>query len=656
MKAFSLIILLVVFSIISILSYYTSADKASSAGTMVNDTFSASDNKNTLHAERSTIYIADAKLNNIDKSINVSSSIYVHVEDPDGADTLFFILGLNDVVTTIESNNSAGQKLITFKNFEIYKTQINGNNTQLKFYDTGNSELSDSVIGFINLNDFIFDKDTIIISLDYNINIQSESSAIGYAAGREFFYVSNWLPNVILSSGTARTNGRIVDRIIERAEISDYYIDLSLPEGFRLISNGERIDSTRGNGQNIYKLSSVNTSGLSWIAAKEINYTSIDVQLTSDRTLKLNLYIQPENSRYLNRYREAAGKSINYFYDNFSCFPFESLSLVDIPQTSNSAYLTSENLITIKSEILSSRGLAEIEFYTAKLISKQFLMKAFGLNYSPNHWIVEGLSSVYANEIINQYFEAPKLSFKFASHYPVYGMNHLSFNDIPIVYSLIELEYDLGIKNLSKYYSNKTMGSITDCFYDYPSLDSYINNKHTKPYLLFKSLIEEEGIESFNQKIKAEIINYKSGNVYSKEQKFIKIIQELSSTSLDQFLNSSKYVDYSVRSVEIIDGNKYRIFAERIGDAVCSAKILLHTDDGTIEEPWTGAERFKYFTILSDENVYAAEIVLTDTKYLDINFANNSYTVENQYWGSLSLAIRVFFWFQNAIMIFGSAS
>ena len=656
MKAFPFIVLLVVFSIFSTLNYYTSSDRGSSFETTMKSASPFVD-KNTFElSERSTVYKVIADLNNLEKSINVSSSISLYSGEPEGIDTLFFFLGANDVATNTGSNNSTSQKLSNFNNFEIDYIQINGINKDLKFYDTGNAAVGDSVIGYIILNDVNQDRDSLVISLDYKINIQPESPALGYATGREFYYVSNWMPNVILSNSAAQTSHGNVDRIIKGVEQSDYYVDLSLPEGFRLISSGERIDSTLENGRKIYSLFAVCTSGLSWIATEEIENTGIDVKFTSDHNLKLDLYIQPENSRYLKRYKEAAVKSLEYFYNNFNSFPFKSVSLVDIPQTSNSAYIASENLIMIKSEILSTRGIAEIEFYTAKLISKQFLMKAFNLPNSHNHWIVEGLSSVYATEILNQYFEAPKLSFKFASHYHVYGMNHLSFNDIPVVYSLVKLEYDLGIKNLSKYYQNKTMGSITECFNHYPNLDAYVNNKQTKPYLLFKSLIEEEGLEHFNQKILTEILNHDPEKVYNKEQEFISLIRKLSSTSLDQFLNDSKYVDYSVKSVEIIDGNKYRILAERIGDAVCSAKIVLHTDNRTIEESWNGIERFKYFTMETDENVHAAEILLDDVKYLDINFANNSYTIDNQYWGSLSLAIRIFFWFQNAIMIFGSAS
>jgi len=48
-------------------------------------------------------------------------------------------------------------------------------------------------------------------------------------------------------------------------------------------------------------------------------------------------------------------------------------------------------------------------------------------------------------------------------------------------------------------------------------------------------------------------------------------------------------------------------------------------------------------------------VIDPDKKFIsDINLSNNSYILESKYWGSLSLAIRAFFWFQNALLIMGS--
>ncbi len=656
MKVLSIIILFILLALISSLNYYTSPSR------LENDSDNYQIEPNHLQTDENYIdnysvnYHAHAILDEQDKKIKVSTTIEIDSDELASSDTIFLFLGLNDILTNSVLSESIKNKLITFRNFVIDKININGVNKKLNFYRTGFQLMPDSAIYYANLNRIEKEINQIVVSLDYEINISPKSPVHGYASGREFYYVSNWLPRIILSKNSGGSRQTILKRIVEADNSSDYEIDLSIPEGYKLISSGEVAGSSMVNQRINYKLASYNSSGLTWLAADDIDYAGFDIYLSPEKSVKLNLFLQPENERYIDRYRDAAVNTIKYLHDNFNCMAFSSFSLVDIPHTSVSAFLASGNLITIKSELLSTKGLADIEFYTARLISKQFFKKALKLEGSVNNWIVEGLSTLYATEMVNKYFEPPKLSFKFAYQYPVYGMNHLSFNDIPIVYSLIELEYDLGLKRLSTYYNDVTMGKIVDYFYNYPNLLSYRSNKHIKPYLLLRSIIDEKGIDRFNTSLKNNVLNSGLKNKSETEINFINTLYELGNTQIGQFINNSVYVDYAIRSVEMIDENKYSILAERIGDAVCDAKVILYTDEGNIEYDWAGKERFKYFTAVTNLPAHAAEIKLTDTKYLDINFANNSYTVDNQYWGSLSLAIRVFFWFQNAIMIFGSAS
>ena len=124
MKALSFIVLLVVLSVISTLNYYTSNDPGSSIENSVDNTYSSLDKSGIGSAAGSTIYKVTAELNNYEKRITVSSSICVYPEDPDGADTLFFFLGVNDVATNSELNNSASQNLNSFNNFDIDKSKL----------------------------------------------------------------------------------------------------------------------------------------------------------------------------------------------------------------------------------------------------------------------------------------------------------------------------------------------------------------------------------------------------------------------------------------------------------------------------------------------------------------------------------------------------
>ena len=89
-------------------------------------------------------------------------------------------------------------------------------------------------------------------------------------------------------------------------------------------------------------------------------------------------------------------------------------------------------------------------------------------------------------------------------------------------------------------------------------------------------------------------------------------------------------------------------------ERVSPIKINIYTDSDTLRLTWNGKDDFKRFNFYSNNEVISAELDPDRDNILDRNFSNNSYVIETKYWGSLSFATRVFFWFQNALMIIGS--
>ncbi|MHB8930802.1 MAG: hypothetical protein ACYC5R_09420, partial [Melioribacteraceae bacterium] len=122
----------------------------------------------------------------------------------------------------------------------------------------------------------------------------------------------------------------------------------------------------------------------------------------------------------------------------------------------------------------------------------------------------------------------------------------------------------------------------------------------------------------------------------------------------DEFYKSPKYFDYRVTSIQKNSEGEYEVLVERLGDGTSKNDIALYTDKDTLYQKWNGAERWKILKFRTNNKVVAAEIDPQRKNLLDINFANNSYTVEPRVWASLSLVIRLFFWIQNALVLLGS--
>ena len=122
----------------------------------------------------------------------------------------------------------------------------------------------------------------------------------------------------------------------------------------------------------------------------------------------------------------------------------------------------------------------------------------------------------------------------------------------------------------------------------------------------------------------------------------------------DNVYRNSYTFDYGIKDVAKLDKNIYAVFAERLGDGVFKNDVALYTDKDTLYSHWDGSEKWKILLFETKNKVIAAEIDPRRKNMLDINFANNSYTVEKNYGASISLVLRWFFWVQNALLLLGS--
>jgi len=139
---------------------------------------------------------------------------------------------------------------------------------------------------------------------------------------------------------------------------------------------------------------------------------------------------------------------------------------------------------------------------------------------------------------------------------------------------------------------------------------------------------------------------------------FINLVKEREGNKLSwffrEFYYNARVHDYAITAINRIGENEYEVLAERLREGFFENDIALYTAKDTLFQKWTENVRYKVFKFQTNNEVLAAEIDPYRKNMLDINFANNSYTVNSKYWASISISLRWFFWIQNALMILGS--
>ena len=98
-----------------------------------------------------------------------------------------------------------------------------------------------------------------------------------------------------------------------------------------------------------------------------------------------------------------------------------------------------------------------------------------------------------------------------------------------------------------------------------------------------------------------------------------------------------------------------RVRVRRLGDGIFPVDVRLTFDDGEVRtERWDGEARWHEFTHTGPSGVRSAEVDPTRTLLLDVNFTNNSRTLQPRAGeAARKWSLRWMVWLQDALLTWG---
>jgi hypothetical protein len=539
---------------------------------------------------------------------------------------------------------------------DIKKIFINGTEKSYHFVHPEIFNPHDSTVIKTTLEKEIIPDDSIEVYFEYELKIPQSVKRFGYARGRNFFFISQWFPKVGVFENGKWICSPYYPYLNFYSDFGKYNARIKVPHQFKIASTGVQTNKYNENEKSIYYFTQSGVHDFVWLATDEIlQHNSVYTRKDGTEIL-IQTYVQPEREKYIYRYIQAVKNCLEYFEENIGIYPYQNISLVDVPRTSNAGGMEYPTLFTVSADLFSPQSTGWPEYLVAHEFAHQYFQGIIANNEVYEAWLDEGFASYLSTKIMFKYYPEIFNFFKFATYIPIYGLDFFSYKDIPIIYTLAEIQVPEGTQSIRSYYKNMTVGSIADTSSKLPTRISYVTNSYSKPELMLHALERFIGIEKMSLILKSYYNEQKFKHPRSHD--FISVVKKNVNENLDWFftglLFSSHQFDYRITSVSRISGNEYEVLAERLQDGVFKNDIYLYTEKDTLKQIWDGKERWKQFRFKTEHEVIAAEIDPHRKNLLDINFANNSYTLENRVWGSWSLAIRVFFWVQNALMILGS--
>jgi len=538
---------------------------------------------------------------------------------------------------------------------QIRSLAVNGIVRQFEYFQPEIDNPFDSTVARIDFDKPILPGDSVVIEIEYELRIPRGRLRFGYAAGREFYFIAQWFPKL----GVFKDGKWICSQYHPYTEFysdfADYEVTINLPTDYIVGSTGQLINEVVDDSVKSLTYSAEKVIDFALSASPEFYTESKNYQSKFGKDIGVTFLIQPENKKLINRKFQAAFNTIEYLEQYIGEFPYSQITLVDAPRTANIGGMEYPTIVTYFTPLFSPIEIQRPESTIIHEIIHQYFYAAVSSNEVYEAWLDEGLTTYIEAKILYEYYGNPILNFRFIDYYPIYGMRFLSFREIPLIYSLKAFEAQHSSYALALYYLNNELGNIRDISYSLPNSLSYLVNAYSKPYLILQVLENYLGKEETLKLIS----DYYNKNIFSlvEANDFLDVLKNNESSDLtwfiSNFINESKKYDYKIRSIAK-EGSTYKIFVERLEEGIAPTEIAVYSEVDTTYIDWDGIDRWRVFTIESNNEIIAAEVDPFRRNILDINYANNSYTVEPKYWASLSIAIRWFFWVQNALLVFGS--
>lgn len=513
----------------------------------------------------------------------------------------------------------------------------------------------DSTVARINFDETILPGDSVSIDIEYELSIPRSRLRFGYAAEREFYFLAQWFPKL----GVFKNGEWICSQYHPFTEFfsdfADYKVTINLPADYIVGATGQLINEVSYDSVKSLTYSANKVIDFAWSASPEFYTESKKYQSKYGKEIEVKFLVQPENKNLVERKFQSVFNTIEYLEKYIGEYPYSQITLVDAPRTANLGGMEYPSIVTYFTPLFSPIEIQRPESTIIHEIIHQYFYASVSSNEVYEAWLDEGITTYLEAKILSEYYGNPILHFRFIDYYPIYGMRFLSFREIPLIYSLKAFEAEHSSYGLSPYYLNNEIGNIRDTSYKLPNSLSYLVNAYSKPYLILQVLENYLGKDETLKLISDYYTQYKFSLVTADD--FLDILKNYENSDLEwfisNFINESKNFDYKIRSIYKEDSS-YKIFVERLEEGTAPTEIAVYSEVDTTYIEWDGIDRWKIFTIESDHKIIAAEVDPFRKNILDINYANNSYTVEPKYWASLSIAIRWFFWVQNALLIFGS--
>jgi hypothetical protein len=509
--------------------------------------------------------------------------------------------------------------------------------------DDGNA--ADRTVMRVPLSTPVRPQADVSIEIEWTSKIPRPFARTGYIG--DYYFLAHWFPKIGVLEDTGWNTHQFHASTEFYADYGVYDVRMTVPGGWTVGASGREV-ARRNNPDNttthIYRGEDIHD--FAWTTSPRFVEAKKTFEHPTLPPVEMRLLYQEEHRGQVQRHFEATAAALRYYGEWFGQYPYDHVTIVDPAYQSGSGGMEYPTLFTAGTRWLAPRGVTRPEAVTVHEAGHQFWYGVVGTNEFEHAWLDEGLNTFSTARVIARAFTPNYFEGRFFG-----GFIPWVFHDIPIT-------RETEGNGLSSYRDVAEADvQATPSYRYWPGSGGGIS--YAKTALWLNTLERHLGWATLQRGMAAYFERWKFR--HPKPDDFFAAINEASGEDLTWFFNeahrSSNAFDYGVQEFTSEQvGPTYRtvVVARRFGEAFFPVDVVTTFRNGErVTEQWDGRDRRAVYVYDRPAQAISAEIDPARVLLLDVNYTNNSRTLEPRGdEASLKWALRWMVWMQDLMLTY----
>ncbi len=519
---------------------------------------------------------------------------------------------------------------------------------------------------------------SITVTIDFTAKLPRLLARTGYAG--DYYLMAQWFPKIGVYEPAGMRYAKEGQWNCHQfhsnsefyADFGNYDVELTVPNDFIVGATGSLQDVREDGNTKTWVYHAEDVIDFAWTASPRFI-------LLSDKWehVDIRLYIQPEHRNLADRYIQSAKESLEYFEEHLGRYPYPTLSIVDPSvegiQSSGMEYPT---FITGISFHGLPAGLRVVETVTVHEFGHQYFMQLLATNEFEESWMDEGFNTYFESRIMDKYYgekssavdmfgfryggaEGARVDYvgmsnpKIAENFrPVWKFKHGGYSDL--TYN----KTATWLKTLEGLVGMETMDKIMRTYFErwkfkHPCADDFIAVVNE---VVTEDLGDQYGPNMdwfFDQVLYgSDVCDYKVSSIRNRKVAPKYGVFEDRDNWQSAYEGEERLAEEMAADDFAYEGDyEARVVLLRKGEVIMPMDVLIRFDNGQEEwKKWDGKERSMEYKFVGNRKIQSVELDPERKIFMDLNFNDNSYTIEPDSTPLWKYAEKFLFWLQNAML------